>query len=565
MPSPARYPRTRHSGTPSRNSVLPKLRAPWLRWPGGARTLWTHLGRALLLLWLLPAAAQAQIGTPIDLGSSEADLVTSTSLSITTSQAAPAGATIIVIANLVALGAPLTTADCSDNAGNAYHTDASNSGIPNALTSICSTPPIAAQLNTSSTITVTWSGGTARFKQRVHAFAVTGLASSALDNRASASGSSTSPACGAITLTTQANELLFGVILAANHNVASAGFSPGTNAASTNCAATGTDTYTSLGGVGTTPPALFGMYCVVSARAIYAAQATTNITAAGPPDWEALLVTYKAAPPPTTLTVDVNPATAGQAVTFRATMTGGGAAGTPTGTVTFKDGSTTLGTGTLNGSGVATFATSSLSVGIHSMTAVYGGDSNFPGSTSSPLNEVINPPPPTALTVTANPTSLTLTSGQSGTVALTITGNGSSAVTVNCFPVTVTCSVSTPVVGTSLTTATLTITAATTLAANTPPASSRSGQLALVLFGTVMPFGMVIIRIRGRNRNKLDGRTAIKAGLGLLLLIIIFSIGGCGGGNARPGAPVPPGTYSVAVTATSGSLSGGTNVSVTVH
>ncbi|HEY6249653.1 MAG TPA: histidine-type phosphatase [Candidatus Angelobacter sp.] len=65
MPSQARYATTRHTGTPSRNSVLPKVRAPWLQWPGGARTLWTHLGAALLLLWLLPPAAQAQAGTPV--------------------------------------------------------------------------------------------------------------------------------------------------------------------------------------------------------------------------------------------------------------------------------------------------------------------------------------------------------------------------------------------------------------------------------------------------------------------------------------------------------------------
>ena len=43
--------------------------------------------------------------------------------------------------------------------------------------------------------------------------------------------------------------------------------------------------------------------------------------------------------------------------------------------------STTLGTGTLSG-GVATFSTSSLAIGSHTITAVYGGDTNFNGSTS---------------------------------------------------------------------------------------------------------------------------------------------------------------------------------------
>src|SRR5205814_1978449 len=59
----------------------------------------------------------------------------------------------------------------------------------------------------------------------------------------------------------------------------------------------------------------------------------------------------------------VNPSVFGQSVTFTATsiVTLPGT-GTPTGTVTFKDGATTLGTGALNGSGVATFSTSALSL-----------------------------------------------------------------------------------------------------------------------------------------------------------------------------------------------------------
>ena len=65
-------------------------------------------------------------------------------------------------------------------------------------------------------------------------------------------------------------------------------------------------------------------------------------------------------------------------------------AGTPTGTVTFKDVRTTLGTGTLsvvNGVYQATFTTSSLAVASHSITAVYGGDTNFTASTSAPLTQ----------------------------------------------------------------------------------------------------------------------------------------------------------------------------------
>jgi len=88
----------------------------------------------------------------------------------------------------------------------------------------------------------------------------------------------------------------------------------------------------------------------------------------------------------TSITSSLNPSGVGQSVTFTATTTGS----SPTGTVTFKDGANTLGTGTLNGSAVATFTTSSLTPGSHSITASYGGDSNNSASTSAALVQVVN-------------------------------------------------------------------------------------------------------------------------------------------------------------------------------
>jgi hypothetical protein len=91
----------------------------------------------------------------------------------------------------------------------------------------------------------------------------------------------------------------------------------------------------------------------------------------------------------TTLASSVNPSTAGQSVTFTATITATSpGSGTPTGTVTFKDGSTILGTATLSG-GTASLSISTLSVGTHSITAVYGGDSNFKSSTSAILRQSV--------------------------------------------------------------------------------------------------------------------------------------------------------------------------------
>ena len=63
--------------------------------------------------------------------------------------------------------------------------------------------------------------------------------------------------------------------------------------------------------------------------------------------------------------------------------------GTPTGTVTFKDGSTTLATAMLSG-GTASLSISTLTVGTHPIKVVYGGDSNFKTSTSAVLTQVIS-------------------------------------------------------------------------------------------------------------------------------------------------------------------------------
>jgi hypothetical protein len=92
----------------------------------------------------------------------------------------------------------------------------------------------------------------------------------------------------------------------------------------------------------------------------------------------------------TSLSSSANPAIMGQPVTFTATVTS--TSGTPAGTVSFLEGATTLGTGTLNASGVATFTTSTLVAGSHSITASYAGSSSFAGSASAPVTQAVQVP-----------------------------------------------------------------------------------------------------------------------------------------------------------------------------
>src|SRR4029077_8049326 len=74
---------------------------------------------------------------------------------------------------------------------------------------------------------------------------------------------------------------------------------------------------------------------------------------------------------------------------------------TPGGTVTFKDGATSIGTGSVS-SGVATLNITSLGTGPHSITATYAGDSNFLTSTSSSLGITVGKATP--VITWANPT-----------------------------------------------------------------------------------------------------------------------------------------------------------------
>ena len=105
-----------------------------------------------------------------------------------------------------------------------------------------------------------------------------------------------------------------------------------------------------------------------------------------------------------TLTSSLNPAMAGQTVTFTAQLTATN--GTPTGAIQFLDGANLLSTQTVSATGSAAFSTNSLTVGSHTITANYQPTGSFSASTAS-LIEVINgDTTSTALTCLPNPIDL---------------------------------------------------------------------------------------------------------------------------------------------------------------
>jgi hypothetical protein len=127
--------------------------------------------------------------------------------------------------------------------------------------------------------------------------------------------------------------------------------------------------------------------------------------------------------PTLAVTSSVNPSVTGQIVTF--TLTASGAMGAPTGSVTFLDGATALGTATLS-SGSATLSVSLPATGsAHSITASYADDSSYNAGTSPAISQTVNAASTTTtVTASSNPalagSSVTFTA----TVAVTSPGQG---------------------------------------------------------------------------------------------------------------------------------------------
>ena len=154
-------------------------------------------------------------------------------------------------------------------------------------------------------------------------------------------------------------------------------------------------------GLGVTYITLTPSVCTVSGLSVTIVTAgTCQIRATGgssgdynaPPQLTPSFIIDKA-PTTTALVTSLTPAPTGSSVTFTATITPSALSpSAATGTVQFLDGTTSLGSPPI-ATGQASVATSSLTVGTHTLTAVYSGDSNYLGSTSAALTQVIDTPP----------------------------------------------------------------------------------------------------------------------------------------------------------------------------
>jgi uncharacterized membrane protein len=266
------------------------------------------------------------------------------------------------------------------------------------------------------------------------------------------------------------------------------------------------------------------------------------------------------ATPSGSLTTTANPVLLQGVVTFTATVAS--PIGTPTGSVVFSDSGTALGPGNLTG-GMATLSLSTLATGSHTITATYSGDANFASVTTATVMETVED---FTLSPTGSGTSSqTVAPGATATytISLTLAGGATlpTAVNFSAFGIpagaTATFNPASLPAGSSATGTTLSV--QTPLTAGLDRRSFDRNGLAVVAMGLLLlPF------TRKSRRITRPMRRTMLAVLSLAFVGGLAGITGCGGGSSGGGSTQPQ-TYSITVTATSGSLSHSTNVSLTVQ
>jgi len=241
-------------------------------------------------------------------------------------------------------------------------------------------------------------------------------------------------------------------------------------------------------------------------------------------------------PTVTVLSSAPNPAEFGSPVLFNAAVS---AIAIPTGTVTFFDAGTAIGTAAVDANGNASFTTSSLAVGTHAITASYAGSTNFEASVSGVVNQVILAYAGN-FSITVTPGSASVYTGASAafTVAVAPTGGWNGTVALSCseLPPNATCAFGTTSIAAGNGTTSLTI----QTAAPQHAAVDSSGHFPWVRsIGAGLAMALLVLPFRLRRSRFL---------MAALLMVGLGAVTGCGAGPVTGGTP--PGVYNISVNAT---------------
>ena len=240
----------------------------------------------------------------------------------------------------------------------------------------------------------------------------------------------------------------------------------------------------------------------------------------------------------------------------------------PTGTVTFLNGTATLGAVSLDATGKATLATTTLPAGTNSVTAQYSGDASFMGSTSTAITVAVGAP---TVQVALSPSALTITNGSSGTAMITVSSafGFTGAATLSCtgLPAAASCSFSpasvTPASG-GTATSTMTITTASRSAAISPINDPAHPSGSRTVFAFCLPMLLALIGARRRGQVGAAGRGLFLTAFAIFGALTV--VAGCGGGSGSSSATgTPAGMSMVTVTATSGAVVQSTTLQLTVN
>jgi hypothetical protein len=274
-------------------------------------------------------------------------------------------------------------------------------------------------------------------------------------------------------------------------------------------------------------------------------------------------ITVNKTTPAITLTASSNPSFVSDSVTFIASITS--SVGSPSGIVTFYDGTISLGSANLSSSSAA-FITTLLAAGNHSITAVYSGDSSFTSVTSSSVAEVIEDF--TISVPSSGSTTATVAPGGTATYIFTVTPPSSDksaapiTFSVSGLPsgATGAFSPATLAGGSGITNVTLSVSV---------PSTAASRELALPFHGSKLPFTLAALLLPFAARLRRTGKQLRRFACGLQLLAIaglLSLLFACGGSSSSSGGnnSVTPQNYTLTITATSGSLSPTTTVMLVV-